>query len=155
MTEKFRSGHVYVRMFQGAGAGFVSAIFKEPLFKIDTLRNMVGQYRYEFGGKDLLESCPPFVSPKAWQELHFPKGLWQSVVELAGVVRFKALQQQENKQEQDKEDYEDLPEPLEASADLSAPKQPELSSNVILIDFEASLVSDDAVLPSELGVARV
>ena len=93
ILKKLKSGHVFLRSVKTEmGCGFVSILFQEPLFKIDSLKPILNQFRFEYQKHCLITERPSFVPPLVFSQLCFPSGMWLSLCELAKTIDYKNQQ---------------------------------------------------------------
>eukprot|EP00703_Trepomonas_sp_PC1_P001485 JAP95121.1 Hypothetical protein TPC1_11989 [Trepomonas sp. PC1] len=140
LQEKLRGGHVYVKSYQMEfGAGAIGVLFKEPMFKYETLRHYTSDF---YTTQTHFDVVPPTVL----KQLHFPSALWTSLGEFSEVITQKnAVNSQQMLQKPQKEHLKLI----------TTQKKLEIKETLIILDFEAFIFHGELTFPSELAAVRI
>ncbi|CAL6111876.1 Conserved_hypothetical protein [Hexamita inflata] len=156
LMRKFKASHGHIRISKTKlGSCFIGILFKEPLLSMQYVKPNISQYNYAYNA-DFVSMCPDFVPESCYDELHFNAGLWQSLQDLAEIVTEKQNKHKESKPEkQGSSKEENETEESEHESDVeSEAQQVEISENVVVVDFEAYIVTKACTSPSEFGAIR-
>ncbi|CAL5996509.1 Conserved_hypothetical protein [Hexamita inflata] len=147
-------GHIKISKTK-VGQCYIGFLYVDCLIRFMVLKSHFKHYNYA-RSLDLLSVCPDFVPESCYNELHFNAGLWQSLQDLAEIVTEKQNKHKESKpQKQASSKEENETEESEHESDVeSEAQQVEISENVVVVDFEAYIVTKACTSPSEFGAIR-